>query len=211
MGRTGSLHAIALAHKYFATTGSDYLLVGGVDTYFDPDLLARLDAEDRLNFEGVLDGFIPGEGAAFILIANETVKDRLPTPKVALSAPGLSNEVGHFYSSEPYLGDGLATAVTQAIANGGGASMAELWTSLNGESYGQKELGVSISRNSHSIDAATKIKHPADCLGDTGAACGPAMLGLLQQAAFRQRQTKSALLCCSSDLEPRAAVTVRVG
>src|SRR5690606_35738157 len=46
VGRSGGLHAIDAARRYLAEEGHDYVLVGGVDTYCDPDLLARLDAED---------------------------------------------------------------------------------------------------------------------------------------------------------------------
>ena len=40
-------------------------IVGGVDTYLDLRLLATLDAEQRILGPRVMDGFIPGEGAAF--------------------------------------------------------------------------------------------------------------------------------------------------
>src|SRR5690606_22757883 len=135
LGRAAGLHAIDLAHKYLAVSERDFVLVGGVDTFFDPDLLARLDAEDRLNVEGAMDGFIPGEGAAFILLARDAAKDRLPKPHVAVGIPGHGSELGHYYSAAPCLGEGMAAAVAQAIANSGSAPIAELWTTINGEQF----------------------------------------------------------------------------
>src|SRR5690606_29248864 len=87
VGRSGGIYAIDAAHRYLAEEGHDYVLVGGVDTYCDPDLLARLDAEDRLMGQGALDGFFPGEGAAFLLLASERVKSQLPSPLIALAKP----------------------------------------------------------------------------------------------------------------------------
>lgn len=211
LGRAGGLHAIDLAHKYFAASDGDFVLVGGVDTYLDPGLLARLDAEDRLSLEGAADGFIPGEGAAFLLLARESAKSRLHSPLMTVSVPGFGNEAGHYYGSAPYLGNGLAAAVSQALDNGGTTQVSELWTSINGEQFWQKELGVAMSRNSAAMSAGTRIEHPADCIGDLGAACAFAMLGLLHQGSRLKSARKSALICCSSDLEPRAAIAADLG
>ena len=49
---------------------------------------------------------------------------------------------------------------------------------MNGENYFAKEWGVSYIRNRSRFDADHGMHHPADCFGDTGAACGPLMVGL---------------------------------
>src|SRR5436190_637255 len=45
------------------------VLVGGLDSYLEPPLLDQLDDQRRLLGAGAPDGFVPGEGAAFVLLA----------------------------------------------------------------------------------------------------------------------------------------------
>lgn len=122
------MHAVEAAHKYLAE-GGDYVLIGGVDTYLDLKLLSRLDAEDRLVLNGAKDGFFPGEGAAFLLLASERVKAELPAPRIHLARPGFAEEKGHRYNGDPYLGEGLAAAVKQACEHAPGQVDA-VWTSM---------------------------------------------------------------------------------
>lgn len=209
VGRSGGIYAIDAAHRYLAEEGHDYVLVGGVDTYCDPDLLARLDAEDRLMGQGALDGFFPGEGAAFLLLASERVKSQLPSPLIALAKPGLADEPGHRYSDEPYRGEGLAAAVTQACSHAPGM-VDNIWTSMIYDGFASKELGVAFTRNSKSISPAVKMYHPVDCVGDMGAAISCALIGLTGAAAQRTRKSSHHLVCCSSELSHRGAIRLDV-
>ena len=67
-GRAGGIQVLDIAFQYFAATGMDYALVGGVDSWQDLYLLAQLDADDRMLDAGIFDGFVPGEGAGFLLL-----------------------------------------------------------------------------------------------------------------------------------------------
>lgn len=209
VGRAGGLMAIEAAYEYFQNSGHDYLLIGGVDTYYDHNLLARLDAEDRLLLEGSADGFFPGEGAAFVLLASERVKNNLPFPHIRLAKPGISEEPGHRYSDQAYLGAGLSAAVKQALA-----SVAEpintLWTSMIYDGFGQKEFGVALTRASDKLSPDLEIHHPVDCLGDMGAAMGCALIGLASLSAGRNSANTRHLLCCSSDMAQRSALHLEV-
>lgn len=209
VGRSGGLHAIEAARRYLAEEGQDYVLVGGVDTYCDPDLLARLDAEDRLMVYGALDGFFPGEGATFLLLASERVKSQLPSPLIALAKPGLAHELGHRYSDEPYRGEGLAAAVTQACDHAPGM-VDNIWTSMIYDGFASKELGVAFTRNSKSISTTVNMYHPVDCVGDMGAAVSCALIALIGAAAQRTKKSSRHLVCCSSELSHRAALRVDV-
>jgi 3-oxoacyl-[acyl-carrier-protein] synthase-1 len=201
IGRAGGIHAVRKAHQYLAQPGNDYVLIGGVDTYWDPYLLAQLDADERLNVRGNLDGFNPGEGAAFLLLASERVKDQLPAPHVGLSMPGCAEEPGHRYSEEPYKGEGMAQAVNKAFEHAGATQAQCVWTSMIYDSFGHKEVGVAL----------TVLRHPVDCLGDIGAAIGCALIGIIAAAVPWQPRYRHHLVCCASDLAHRAAVRVDVG
>lgn len=208
IGRAGGLHAVEAAHNYFAQ-GGDYALIGGVDTYLDLKLLSWLDAEDRLMLEGAKDGFFPGEGAAFLLLASERVKADLPAPRTALARPGFAEEKGHRYSGNPYLGEGLAAAVRYACEHAPGQVDA-VWTSMIYDRFGYKELGVTLMRNSKSISPEAEINHPVDCFTDMGAAVACALIGLVAINAGQNPRSCRHLLCCSSELAERAALRLEI-
>lgn len=209
VGRAGGLYAVAAAHQYLSESGNDYVLIGGMDTYWDTGLLARLDAEDRLMLDGNVDGFFPGEGAAFLLLASERVKADLSLPLISLAKPGLAHESGHRYSEEPYRGDGMATAVTQALGHAPGV-VDSLWSSMIYDGYAAKELGVALTRNHANISPHVSMTHPVDCVGDMGAAMGCTLIALVAMEATRSVANRHHLLCCSSDLSHRAALRIDI-
>jgi len=213
IGRAGSFYAIEKAMQYFEQTGNDYVLIGGVDTYRDLCLLTSLDAEDRLNVQGNFDGFSPGEGAAFLLLASERVNARHIAHPVRLYWPGTALEEGHFYNEAPYRGDGLADAVREAIQRAAPARVQSVWSSMTYENYGAKEFGVALTRNSTQLADPLDIQHPVDCFGDMGAATGCAMIGMIAAKANSSvgfSHFQHYLLCCSSDQAHRAAVRLNV-
>lgn len=66
-GRAAGIQALSIALQLLAK-GSPAVLVGGVDSYYDPDRLELLAQELRLHGLETENGFIPGEGAAFFLL-----------------------------------------------------------------------------------------------------------------------------------------------
>jgi 3-oxoacyl-[acyl-carrier-protein] synthase-1 len=179
-----------------------------VDTYRDLYVLGTLDVERRIKSAVHLDGFIPGEGAAFVLLANPGAAGHTGIVSLAsISGVFESFEPGHLYSQEPYKGDGLAAAVEKLIASGAAeAPVAEVYSSMNGESHWGKEWGVSFIRNKAAFLADHRIHHPADCLGDTGAACGPIMVGLAAHGIHNRYHRTPCLVYCSSDRGQRAVL-----
>lgn len=206
-GRAGGIQALDIVFKYFAATGLDYALVGGVDTYRDLNLLAQLDADDRLRDEGIFDGFVPGEAAGFLLLASEKARLKLKSNHMpCLYQPGLGSEEGHRYSKATYTGDGLANSFNYALENAVNKPISSIYSSLNGESFGVKEFGIASIRNSSSINEAVIHEHPADCFGDIGAAFAPVLIGLITNSAIGN---SNHIACCSSENEYRGAVCVQ--
>jgi 3-oxoacyl-[acyl-carrier-protein] synthase-1 len=203
-GRAGGMHAIDMAFRYMQATAADVVIVGGVDTFLDPYLLGTLDSQNRLLGAESGDGFIPSESAAFVVLVSESIANKHTENKLGnLYIPAFSNEEGHLYGDKPYLGEALSQAVSNALALASEFQVTQLFTSLNGESYGSKELGVALNRNSDRLEGVS-VEHPADCFGDIGAAFVPAVLALLTS----NNESKNTIICSSSDLQDRAAMCV---
>src|SRR5262245_46298310 len=69
-GRAGALIAIARAAQAIRTGQESLMVAGAIDSYRDLYVLGTLDLEERVKSSAHLDGFIPGEGAAFLLLAS---------------------------------------------------------------------------------------------------------------------------------------------
>jgi 3-oxoacyl-[acyl-carrier-protein] synthase-1 len=209
-GRAGGLAAVGSAVDAVATGQFDLVVAGGIETYRDLYVLGTLDKEQRVKSSSHLDGFVPGEGAAFLLLTTARTAAVLGlNPLARLSRVATSVESGHLYSNAPYRGEGLAATLRALVASGAGpAPFEEVYSSMNGEHHWAKEWGVALMRNREAFAENYGMHHPADCAGDTGAACGPVLVGLAA-IGMRQRYRRSpCLVYCSSDNGPRAAMAV---
>jgi 3-oxoacyl-[acyl-carrier-protein] synthase-1 len=205
-GRSGGLRAIARAVDWL-DAGAQFVVAGGVDTYRDLYVLGTLDMEGRLKSASNLDGFIPGEGAGFLLLTRPGNSGSGKPPLAILSSFANSMEPGHMYSDQPYRGDGLALAVTAALANGAGP-VEDVYSSMNGENAWAKEWGVAFMRNRGRFVEGYGTHHPADCYGDAGAAAGVIMVGLAALGISEGYRRSPCLVYGSSDRGERAVLTV---
>lgn len=209
-GRTGVLEALRLAQFYLCSGQHDHVLIGGIDSCQHSAWLKFLESTERLKSASPhrrADTFVPGEGAAFLLLTNNPAYAMITNGLViALTEPGFSQEPGHIYSEAPYRGEGLDAAVQQALNQLPEPHKIEyLFSSSNGESYWAKELGVAVTRSSHRFNDM-KHQHPADCFGDLGAATGGALIALAAYSNFTKTSPSHTLICTSSDSAYRAAV-----
>jgi 3-oxoacyl-[acyl-carrier-protein] synthase-1 len=209
-GRAGGLAAISRAVDWL-NAGAPYVIAGGVDTYRDLYVLGTLDMEQRVKSSSNLDGFVPGEGAAFILLARrQTAVAARVRPIAAISGFTAGVEPGHMYSEQPYRGDGLAAVFATSLSNGAGA-IADVYSSMNGENHWAKEWGVAFMRSRGKFEETHGMHHPADCHGDTGAAAGPIMVGLAALGMSGGYRRSPCLVYGSSDRGERAALIVSAG
>lgn len=186
-GGAGVLFALRDALEMLAAKKVSHIIIGGVDTFLDVMRLATLDSEGRLCGPHSRLGFMPGEGAGFLLLRAPQERQRgkplLPPGPHALArvlAVGTGAEKGHRYSKEPYRGDGLAEAF-EALFQGLPPSHPKVrcvYAGFNGEEMPAKEWGVARLRNPERFADELRVEHPADCIGDSGAALGAIMLGL---------------------------------
>jgi 3-oxoacyl-[acyl-carrier-protein] synthase I len=212
-GRAGGLLAIKRAGERLLGSKTDFMVAGGIDSYRDLFVLGKLDLEGRVKSSTNLDGFIPGEAAAFVLLTSRRVAEsRHLTVLATLSKVINGFESGHLYSESPYRGDGLADTLRSLFQfSPPKTPVNEVYSSMNGENHWAKEWGVAFLRNRSFLEEAHRMNQPADCFGDIGAACGPLMVGLAAQGIAQGYRRSPALVYCSSDLGERAATIVSAG
>lgn len=208
-GRHAALLAIGRASAALRSGAAKLALAGGADSYVDLYTLGTLDLEGRTKAAGRPDGFIPGEGAAVLLLATSKTAEALGLRPVAvLSEVVDGREAGHLHSREVFRGDGLATVLTTLLARvPPPVPVRSVFSSMNGESHWAKEWGIASIRCQGPLDAACEVCHPADVHGDTGAATG-ALLVVLACLAARRDAAAPVLVTASADHGGRAALLV---
>ena len=210
VGRAGGFVAIGQAARAIQSGMAELFLAGGIDSYRDPYVLGTLDLEQRMKSSLNWDGFIPGEGAGFVLLASEGAAIRHGLRVLGRVSPlAVGFEAGHLYSPDPYKGDGLAATFQQLVASGTvEAPIAEVYSSMTGESHWAKEWGVAMMRTKAAFQEGFAMHHPADCFGETGAAIGPLMVGLAALGIRERYRRAPALAYGSSDRGNRAALVI---
>lgn len=204
-GRAAGLMALRQA-RLRIESGAPWVIVGGVDSLVDLYVLGTLDLQGRVRGETNGDGLTPGEGAAFLLLCDEaTAQGAGLMPLATLADSAIGMEPGHLYADEPYLGEGLAGAVTTLFEQAPPSRpVATIYASFNGERYWAKEFGVARIRNAAHFDEAALMEHPAECFGDLGAAHGPALAALAAHALAGRYRRGPCLVYASSDYGDRA-------
>ena len=187
-GHAAGLAALAMATENIQEGACEACLVGGVDSYFQPDTMEWLDENRQLAGAVSLSAFVPGEGAGFCLLMSERARTRLGLSSLArVLAVAIGRETKLIKTSDICLGAGLTQVVQRAV---GGLSPSSgrinaVICDINGERYRGEEWGFVCLRLSQHFDDPTAYDSPADCWGDMGAASGPLFLMLACQAAAR--------------------------
>ena len=211
-GRAAALAALELALSALEADPSRPIVVGGIDTYLDLKLLAGLDAEGRILGSTVSDGFIPGEGASFLVLAHESAVPAgaaaaaASAGAVTVAAAASAQDPGHRSGSAPARGEGLATAIEllRSRLPDPASVVGSTFAGLNGESFDAKQWGVARLRHADFFAPEAVVSHPADCFADAGAAAGALLLCLGARAIARGERRAPALIWAASDGETRA-------
>ena len=79
-GHSAGLIALKSGSKLVLQKASEFCLIGGVDSYIDPDTLDWIEDNEQLHKPSNAWGFLPGEAAAFCLICSMNTANKYNLP-----------------------------------------------------------------------------------------------------------------------------------
>ena len=173
-GRAAGLAAVHKASAAIASGRIAGALVGGVDSLIRPKTYERLTAAGFVKGPANDRGILPGEAAAFLVIEKQPLNGR----RLALIQSSSIADEPTVGTDSPNQAQGLTRAVREARSAASVSDMPLFICDLNGDRYRALEWGLVFARALGDLrwryDLATsgKLWHPADCIGDTGAASG---------------------------------------
>jgi 3-oxoacyl-[acyl-carrier-protein] synthase-1 len=213
LGHAGMFFALEQAFKDILNGKYHRAIIGAVDTYLDEVTLKFLLDFDRLKTETNNKGFIPGEGAAFVVLETKQNATRRNVRSLArVEGACTTLEENTLYEDEPCKGDGLSKSIQGTLASltDEGKLTGLVISDLNGERYRSLEWGLAMPRVLSNNQLSIAVWHTADCLGDAGAAVGTVNLCLGVTALDKgYAKTKNILLWGSSDYGDRGSAYLR--
>ncbi|MEA3546614.1 MAG: beta-ketoacyl synthase [Thermodesulfobacteriota bacterium] len=184
-GHSAGLMALESGSQEINKRTCDFCLLGGVDSYVNPDTLDWLEENEQVHMPANAWGFIPGEASSFCLICSQDTADKYNLPvKARLVTISTALEENRIKTETVCIGQGLTRAVRNCLK--------ELPTDCridyticdqNGEAYRADEFGFMLARLSEYFVDPSDYMAPADCWGDVGAASGPLFINLIISAA----------------------------
>ncbi|WDG82438.1 hypothetical protein PUP68_19585 [Pseudomonas chlororaphis] len=215
-GRVSGAVALLNARKLIYEQGHRHVLIAGVDSFLSGPTLAAFEERERLLTSQNSNGFIPGEGAAAVVLAAPVASEE---PQLACIGLGFGVEKATVEAEDiPLRAEGLTQAVRAALSEAGcGLELMDYrLTDISGEQYYFKEASLALSRTLRVRKEFFHLWHPADCIGEVGAAIGPAMLAVALAASRKGYGEGPNIFChLGNDAGQRAAAllsyqTVRV-
>ncbi|VAW85137.1 3-oxoacyl-[ACP] synthase [hydrothermal vent metagenome] len=172
-GRVSVAMALQQARQFIYSDEIPLVLIVASDSLLNWPTLSVYVNDDRLLSNDNSNGFIPGEAGAAILVSKPDT-----TSQLCCLGIGVATEKAHIDSEEPLRADGLTNAIAAALADAS-REMHELdfrICDVSGEQYYFKEAALALSRSLRRSKEDFDIWHPADCIGEVGAAAGVVML-----------------------------------
>jgi len=206
-GRCAALTAIGAAARALREERIDAAVVGGVDSWVRGPVVQRLEASGLVRSADNPQGLIPGEAAGFVVLERAADADRRGARILARLLGTGSAEEPTTGTDDPNQAVGLTRALREAHDASGGLQEPPLVVcDLNGDRYRATEWAMAMLRTIGGLHGDLDVWHPADCVGDTGAASG-ALNTIWALVAFQKRYAPSdrALVWGASEGSRRAA------
>jgi 3-oxoacyl-[acyl-carrier-protein] synthase-1 len=207
-GRVGGAVGLLRAQKLIEERRHPQAILCGVDTFLTGSTLGAYDERDRLLTPRNSDGFIPGEAAAAVLLGSAQSADGRA---VICRGLGFARESATIESDRPLRAEGMVEAVRSALGAAGiGLEQVDYRISdLSGEQYRFKEVSLATTRIRRDHRVGFGLWHPADCIGEVGAAALPSMLGVIHSGARKRYLPGPTFLAfLSNDDDKRAALVL---
>lgn len=178
-GRVGLATALSHARKLIYDKGFKHVLIAGTDSLLIGPSLQYYEDRERLLTAENSNGFIPGEAAAAVLVQRPR---RGVEPQLICTGLGEGVEKATVEAEDvPLRADGMVQAIRSALteAHFDFGDLDFRIADVSGEQYGFKEAALALTRILRQRKSMFDFWHPADCIGETGAAIGPCMLSVL--------------------------------
>jgi 3-oxoacyl-[acyl-carrier-protein] synthase-1 len=173
-GRASTFTALAKGIGLLARRSERFVLIGGIDSLCAPAQVHSLVKAGRV-LSPLTEGPIPGEAAAFALLArtDDSIVD--PTTSVRLEAIAVEHATTPFTEARVVSADGLAAAF-RSFRNGRAKRVQRVIAAHSGEGYFGRSFAHAYLREIEVMPEPLTVELIADRLGDVGAAAG--ILGL---------------------------------
>lgn len=175
------------------SSGAQWVIWGGVDSYFHPDTLRWLDEECRLHALDAENGFVPSEGAAFMILSRagarlsgaqsySTISGSAARSPVAALRFAQCGREETITTGEPNVARAMTQLLRRAAESTREGAIRWVLNDINGERHRIREWQLAAARGSLG-EGAIEGRLVED-LGDMGAAIGP-MLGTIACSLWR--------------------------
>jgi len=210
-GRVGVAVALAQARNLLSLGKATRVLVAATDSLLSWPTLSHYDQRDRLLTARNSNGFMPGEAAGALLVgAAEAAGGK--AGELVCTGIGFGREAAHIDSEEPLRAEGLTHAVKAALTDAG-CQMHDMdyrITDISGEQYYFKEAALALSRTLRQRKEEFDIWHPAECIGEVGAASGLSIVAVAGAACGKQYSKGPNILAhMANDAGQRAALLLQ--
>lgn len=215
-GHAAGLLALDAAQRRLAQGAMDACVVAGVDSYMEPETLEWLERCDQLHSAGPLNnawGFVPGEGAAaLVLVRTELMEQFRDILLAQVLGVGSAMEAHRIKTATVCIGEGLTTAFRAALQSlSPGETISDVYCDMNGEPYRADEYGFTCLRTKEYFQSASEFIAPADCCGDVCAAGAPLQIALAAIAGSKgYANGTTSLIWASSEGGERGAAVMRL-
>lgn len=212
-GSAGAAFALPKALEALAGRQMDALVLGGVHTDYDPEIIADLAAQGRLHGPKNLDAVIPGEAAAFVVLMRESTARRLRLePAARISGVGSATARARPDNDESVFdAKGLTTAVRAAAAELVTEQLRAGWliTDHTFESSRILEWQTMATRAHALFGSPYHLESPAQRLGHLGAASLPLAIALAAEGWKRGYAPSAiAMALAGSEAGERGAIVL---
>ena len=204
-GRVGVAVALRQARLLVDAGSFQRVLIAAADSFITWPTLSFYERECRLLTAENSNGFVPGEGAGALLVGRNSGL----TDELACVGLGFAREEASLDSGQPLRGDGLTQAIKNALveARWDLAETCYRIADLSGEQYYFKEASLALGRAIRYRKEDFELWHPAECMGEAGAASAIACLvAAYAAAAKRYAPARQAILHFGNDDGARAVV-----
>ena len=206
-GRVSVGRALAEARRLIYGANVPRVVIAAADSLLNAPMLGTYEREERLMTSYHRRGFAPGEAAGALLVAAPS-----QAPELVCTGIGFGMEQAPINSEKPLRADGLTQAIIAALAEAD-CQMHDLdfrITDVSGEQYYFKEAALALARILRRRKEEFDIWHPADCVGEVGAAAGTVMLALGDMACRKSYARGPNILAhMANDTGQRVATVLR--